>query len=313
MRRNAPCLLRPTDIGRKNQMNKSQTIKTSCLSCNSDTNHTVLFRVQENSGSVDYRVFSDYEVVECCGCNTKSFRKVVTWAEEPQQDEFGDGYYPQDIYVYPSILKGHKPISDLDFIPSLVKSIYLQSLNAIKNEDNILAGIGLRSTIEAICNHENILGRTLEQRIDKLSRSGFISKSDTDRLHAIRFLGNDAAHEIQSADKKGLLVALRIVEHLIVSLYLLDRSASGVLDTLIKDYSQFEIVLNMKLEAQTKNQELPLTKILGRDARRFHTYLKGHETELISKIKSGDYIKLKIGKFDSYSGSTEKVQHFSTP
>ncbi len=291
-------------------MNKLHIIKTPCLPCNSDTNHTILFKVQENTGSIDYRVYTDYEVVECCGCNTKSFRKVVTWAEEADVDDFGNVYFPQDTFIYPPVLKGHRPISDLDFIPDLVKAIYLQSLNAIKNEDNILAGVGLRSTIEAVCNHQEILGRTLEQRIDKLSKNGFISKSDTDRLHAIRFLGNDAAHEIQSADKKGLLIALRIVEHLIVSLYLLDRNASGVLNTLIKDYSQFEILLNSKLETQTVHEELPLAKILGRDARRFHNYLKSHETELISKIIKGDYNKLGIGKVDAYAGSKEKVQHF---
>lgn len=171
-----------------------------------------------------------------------------------------------------------------------------------------MAGIGLRAAIEAICNDRQVAGRSLEQRIDKLGKTGVISANDVDRLHAIRFLGNDAAHEIQASDAKGLLIALRIIENLIVSLYVLDGGANGVLETLIKTYAEFEILLNAKIEVVTKGDALPLAKILGRDARRFHGYLKSHETQLISNISSGAYTSLSLGKNEPRAGSNEKLQ-----
>ena len=173
-----------------------------------------------------------------------------------------------------------------------------------------MAGIGLRATIEAICNDRQVAGRSLEQRIDKLGKTGVISVNDVDRLHAIRFLGNDAAHEIQASDAKGLLIALRIIENLIVSLYVLDGGANGVLETLIKTYAEFEILLNAKIAVVTKGDELPLARLLGRDARRFHGYLKSHETQLISNISSGAYTSLSLGKNDTHAGSKEKLQHY---
>lgn len=268
----------------------------------------MLFEASESED--DYRVDRDYQIVECCGCGTKSFRKVISYIEEAYQTGEDDWEVPQDVTTFPAILKGHKSLSDIQRAPKIVREIYTQSINSIKTGSNILAGIGLRATIEAICNERNVSGKNLEHRIDKLARSGFVSQNDADRLHAIRFLGNDAAHEIQPADFGSLVAALKIVEHLIVSLYILDGDANETLDTLIKTYGQFEKLLDDKVDAATKGDELPLFKILGRDSRRFHGYLKTHETQLILNIASGVYTKLGLGKVDSFAGSREKFQHF---
>ncbi len=194
--------------------------------------------------------------------------------------------------------------------PKLVRDVYRQSLDALKNQSNVLAGIGLRATIEAICNHQKVVGKNLEVRIDKLAKAGLISQSDADRLHAIRFLGNDAAHDIAPAEMDSLLVALRIVEHLIISLYVLDEDADGVLETLIKSYTEFEKLLAKKLDGVAAGLEQPLFKYLGKDIRRFHGYLKTHETQLVSNIASGSFALLAIGKMDSFAGSKEKFQYY---
>lgn len=251
-----------------------------------------------------------YQIVECRGCNTKSFRRLVRWFEEAYRTDEDEWQVPEDVTIYPPVLKGHKAVRDIGRIPSIVGDIYRQSLEAIKAQSNVLAGIGLRATIEAICNERNVTGRSLEQRIDKLAKAGLVSSNDADRLHAIRFLGNDAAHEIQASDTRSLLIALRIIENLIVGLYILDNDANGTLETLIKTYAEFETLLNSKIASATKGDELPLGRILGRDARRFHGYLKSHEIQLISNITSGAYSALAIGKLDSYAGSKEKFQHF---
>lgn len=284
------------------------TVLTACGACDRDTKHSILFSVSESED--EYRIDRDYQVVECCGCETKSFRKVVSFIEDAYRISEDDWDVPQDIHSFPSILKGHRAVPDIDRAPKLVRAIYRQSLDAIKNQSNVLAGIGLRATIEAICNERGVAGKNLEVRIDKLSKSGFISQNDADRLHAIRFMGNDAAHDIQSTEVEGLLVALRIVEHLVISVYILDKDADGVLETLIKTFEQFEKFLTEKLDCAASGTELPLFKFLGKDARRFHCYLKSHETQLISDISSSKFTKLSVGKMDSFAGSREQFQHF---
>jgi hypothetical protein len=289
-------------------MTKQSTVITPCHVCDRDTRHEILAEKTEQEH--DYRVDTNFQIVECRGCGAKSFRKQIQWIEEAQQVDENEWVVPEDVFLYPNVLKGHKAVPDIEQAPTLVADIYKQSLDAIKSKSNVLAGIGLRATIEAICNERQVAGRSLEVRIDKLARSGLISASDADRLHAIRFLGNDAAHEIQAAEPKSLLIALRIIENLIVSLYILDNGANGVLETLIKTFAEFETLLDSKIATATKGDELPLARILGRDSRRFHGYMKSHESQLISKISSGAYSSLAIGKLDFYSGSKEKFQHF---
>jgi hypothetical protein len=292
-------------------MTKQNTVWTACGSCDRDTKHAILFSAEETED--EYHLERLYQIVECCGCERKSFRKVVTDYENAYQISEDDWDVPRDVSSYPAVLKGHQALPGIYRAPRLVREIYGQSLDAIKNQSNVLAGIGLRATIEAICNERQVTGRSLEARIDKLAKSGFISQNDADRLHAIRFLGNDAAHEIQAAELDGLLVALRIVEHLIVSVYILDKDADGVLETLIKSYEQFEILLKEKINGIASGTEFPLFKYLGKDARRFHGYLKTHEPKLIANIASGTFTGLNLGKHDSFAGTKEKFQHYVIP
>lgn len=288
---------------------KPQIVSSPCRQCDCNTKHEVLFSAEESE--YDYRVDRYYQVVECRGCGTKSFRKSVQWIEESYQIDDDEWEVPEDVETFPKVLKGHKAVPDIDRVPEIVGEIYKQSLEAITNKSTVLAGIGLRATIEAICNERSVTGRSLEQRIDKLARAGLVSTSDADRLHAIRFLGNDAAHEIQAADPVSLLIALRIVENLLINLYILDTHANGVLETLIKTYAEFEKLLNSKLSAFAVGDNLPLARLLGRDARRFHGYLKAHETELMANIKAGTYGALKLGNVQPIGGNAkDQAQHF---
>lgn len=281
-----------------------------CVSCNRKTYHEALHTDVQSEH--EYRVDIINEMLKCRGCHTISFRKTIRDYENayPIDDTNNEWHVPEDITHYPSILEGHKELGNIWEVPAIVKDIYIQSVQAIKNQSNTLAGIGLRATIEAICNDQSIGGRTLEKRIDALAKGGLISQKDAERLHAIRFLGNDAAHEIKRADPGNLLIALRIIEHLLVNIYILDSEADGRLDTIIKTFENFETFLNKKIAELSAGDEVPLAKIFGRDVRRFHGYLPAHEIELIKRISGGAYSKLAVGKIDSYAGSKEQLQHF---
>jgi len=63
----------------------------------------------------------------------------------------------------------------------------------------VLAGVGLRALIEAVCRDQGINGGNLEALIGGLATNGILSKAQADILHTHRFLGNAAAHEVTPA------------------------------------------------------------------------------------------------------------------
>lgn len=290
-------------------MAKSPTeLKHPCASCDRETWHDILFRHVESEH--EYRLDTTYYVVQCKGCKTVSFRKLVSDLENAYPVSEDEWEVPEEVTVYPGVLMGHKELQDVWDVPEPVRLVYRQSVRAIRDESNILAGIGLRATIEAICNERAIIGRTLDKRIDALAKTGLISQKDSERLHAIRFLGNDAAHEVRNSDPKSLLIALRIIEHLLINLYVLDGEADGQLDTIIKTPEKFLDVLDKKLKDFASGDEVPIAKFFGKDVRRLHGTIATHESFLLSEINSGKYSKLTIGKLDNYAGSKDKLQHF---
>ncbi|WP_340689517.1 DUF4145 domain-containing protein [Klebsiella aerogenes] len=153
-------------------------------------------------------------------------------------------------------------------------------------------------------------GRYLEVRINKLASSGYISKNDADRLHGIRFMGNDAAHDIKTPKGTALSVALQIVEHLIASVYILEKKANGNIETTVSRYEHFKELLSEKLKEFNVGDEYPIAKYLGKDIRRAKESISTLEQELISKIGNGEFTKLSVGKIDTYQGSQNPLQHF---
>lgn len=279
-----------------------------CASCDRKTFHQVLH--QHIRSEYEYRMDTVHEMLKCRGCHTVSFRQVVIDHESGYFDHEDEWQAPEEVTCFPRVLEGYSELEDIADVPQPVRDIYSQSVQAIRDDANILAGIGLRATIEAICNDRSIAGRNLEKRIDGLTKAGLISQKDAERLHAIRFLGNDAAHDIKSTKTANLLIALRIIEHLLVTLYILDNEADGRLDTIIKSFDQFEFLLTKKLQDFSAGDEVPLAKVFGRDMRRFQGNLPAHEKKLLDKIAAGEYVRLTAGKVASYAGYSEQLQHF---
>ena len=118
---------------------------------------------------------------------------------------------------------------------------------AIQEGAFTLAGLGLRATIEAICNDKNVKGRNLQVRINAMNKSGMISKSDAERLHAIRFMGNDAAHEIKKAKEKSILIALKIIEHILLSVYIFEEEVSKHLEAPVSNINDVILILKSNL------------------------------------------------------------------
>jgi hypothetical protein len=215
-----------------------------------------------------------------------------------------------EIDLYPPFIESHKQLDHYYYCPYLVEKIYKETLTALSSKCLILAGVGLRGIIDSGCKDLSIPGRDLELKINKLAKLGYISQRDSERLHGVRFLGNDAAHDIIEPEEETINIALKIIEHLLTSLYILPKLSDGKIDTAISEFSMFLEMIEEKLSNLSVGDEIPIVKIFGKDRRRIQGALANLENTLIEQIKASTYTKLQIGKVDKYGAWTDNLQHF---
>lgn len=286
-----------------------EKVKSSCTKCKQYNWHEVEGKHSEETNPYsDYHCRVEHMVVKCCGCEQVSFLQRTYDYEISFFDEQTDEWItPTSDDIYPKEIKG--TLSAKNF-PLVVKKIYKESCQAYRDEAYTLAGIGFRATIEAVCNDQSIQGKELSTRINYLASNGLISKKDSARLHSIRFLGNDAAHDIKVPTKDALEAALVIIEHLLSTVYILDQESKGKLEELIEDFDLFINLLDSKIEKLTPGNELPLQVILGKDLRRISGSINKVAEALNSQIGKGSYKKLKFGKKAKYQGSKDELLHY---
>lgn len=285
-----------------------EKIWAPCASCSRSTRHEILFQ-EVILGDDDYNFRRSYGVIRCCGCEAISFRDHEEDFESAYPTGDGEWEVPEETSYYPRRKKFGGTI-DLFLVPDIVRAIYAETIIAIDDDALTLASLGLRGTIEAVCNDQKVPGKTLDTRINKLSSLGLISSRDAERLHAIRFLGNDAAHEIKKPKPSQIGVALSIVDHLIRSVYILEMEANGSLETIVTRPDEFKSLLDKHIDTFEVGDEFPLAKFLAKDMRRLGGGASALEVQLMGEISSGTYTRLKVGKLDVYEGSKSPLQHF---
>lgn len=209
-----------------------------------------------------------------------------------------------------SIEKTQTVVGNVYILPEKIRIVYDEAIKAFKANCYLLAGVGFRAVIEAVCIDKQIPGRDLESKINNLAKNRLITDKEADRLHSIRFIGNDSVHEMAVPKEKALYIVLDIIEHLLKNLYLIDHQAKGQIDTITSTYTEFTELLNKHLRQHKVGDEFPLAKYFGKDTRRLSGRLSEFEAILVEEIGAGNYEHLKIGKFEPFGNSSEKVQHF---
>ncbi|MFN3968692.1 DUF4145 domain-containing protein [Flavobacterium sp.] len=285
-------------------------MKSYCRSCCNDNDHRVLFKEKINNDSDDYHYATEYSTVRCLGCGLISFREDFHDYEQAFPTEYGEWEHPISTTLYPPYLRNHKHIENYWRLPDAIEVVYKESIDALKADCKLLAGAGFRAVIEAICIDKDIKGRNLELKINNLAREGLITKKESERLHSIRFLGNDSIHEMKVPNKDQLIIVLNIVEHILKNIYLIDLDIDSKLDLPINDIATFKKLILKKIKEYKIGDDYPLVKYLDKDVRRVKDNFIQFEKELIAEIKAGTFTKLTLGLFQPYSGSTGNVQHY---
>lgn len=218
-------MARETRTGPKS-VETGREYRLTCSACDNATIHLVLNSAEfvreylDGSFGVDY--CDTFQIVECRGCQTVSFRHCSSNSEDVNLDpETGEPEEIETETLYPGRLKGRKQLAHVYRLPATVQRIYLETLGALTNSFPILVGIGIRALVEAMCHDRSATGRNLEERLDSLVSQGVVSKEGAEILHGLRLMGNKAAHEVTPPKLGDLNVAFDVIEHALEGVYIL--------------------------------------------------------------------------------------------
>jgi hypothetical protein len=282
-------------------MPPTRVLWSQCRNCRRSTRHEVLDEHIDDGDPNAYRERTFWQIVRCLGCFSFGFRRehadyeMVTFglSNEPEMET--------TVHCYPQYLRDHVGIDAVNYLPKSLRIVYTQTVRALADGSTVLAGIGLRACIEALCNHLNVAGRNLEKRIDQLFKAGLVSSQDRRRLHAIRFLGNDAAHEIVVPSSDDLRTALDIVEHTLNSVFVLEQRSRD-LEIACDTYSDFTALLAKCALAHKSEGSISLASLLGKRRRLVGEKFEEFERSVIKDVKSGHLAFLVLDEMATIEG-----------
>lgn len=275
--------------------------KYFCRNCKGPRNHKELFEKKIRGGDDnDFFIWiENYSVIECLGCETVSFLKVYGDTDMVDHDDDGNPGYYFDKDIFPKYLEKGNELDHQHHIPVNIRTIYIETIMAFKSDLSILTAGGLRAIIEALCNHLKIKNDNLSVRIDLLYKKGHLTLSESKRLHSIRFMGNDALHEIVKPKKEHLYLLLEIINHLLANLFINDKIIKGKVETLIDNYEEFLRLIKTKITKEMIGNKITLLQILDKSKK-----LLSKENIVEYEMKFTDEIS--EGKYDFIKFESEK-------
>ncbi|MBN8658631.1 MAG: DUF4145 domain-containing protein [Anaerolineae bacterium] len=215
-----------------------------CNNCNRDTNHLCLYHQRAQCYLSTTEVFTvtldshGYRLWKCAGCDActlehYSFEELFDFSEE-EDDEDDRRMWQEYVATFPDTLSLYYPKRNKNSIRSkpfkqlsdALSKIYEETVKAFNDEMPMLCAIGIRALIEGICSDQEITGGNLEKKIDGLAN--ILPKNIVVNLHNIRFMGNEAAHELSAPNQEELKLAIEICEDLLNYLYDLDYKANSL-------------------------------------------------------------------------------------
>jgi Domain of unknown function (DUF4145) len=223
---------------------KPEMKRIFCNNCNGETHHVLRAKycrprkvVLDEDGSVvdpgdvfavrnsqDCKMHDFAEITtaiwSCAGCEEETFE--WEYVETDPDGNRSRRYFPERL---PEPENG--PLSQRTFqkLDADLKRLYSEVITCFNNNCLLLCTLGLRVLLEAICAEKSVLGGNLEQKIQALAR--FIpNESLLQALHAFRFAGNAAAHELEALSQDDARIAIAVMEDLLNFLYELDYKAS---------------------------------------------------------------------------------------
>lgn len=181
-------------------------LKIDCRECLRPTRHNLIY----STNVADTELDEKYQIVQCNGCDSLSFRRITFRKNQSNNKE--------EIDLYPSRIKGRQKLQ-LESIPPTIAQIYEEIHLALSNRLLIVATTGMRTLIELVCNDLNSTAGNLKGKINDLLRRQLLTPKNANNLHKLRDFGNDAAHEANIQSENTLNRCIDIIEHLLKDIY----------------------------------------------------------------------------------------------
>lgn len=206
-----------------------KTIQIACPRCDANTKHTVERALDWSNyyKEPDFQVWGTLQIIRCNGCDTLSFRSI-----DFDSESFDSDYRSLETEkLYPE--RKNRSVTDELYlrddvyeIPEIIQAIYRETLSAVQHDLPTLTGIGIRAIIDVTCRDLKAKGDNLFQKINKLVTMSLLTPDGAKILHGIRLLGNDAAHEMKPPRAGQITAALKVIDHLLLGVYVLPKEAS---------------------------------------------------------------------------------------
>ncbi len=210
--------------------NSDTKVDAACGTCKRSTKHLILVDASlKKSEDLDYEYYActeEYQVVQCQGCESISFRKTHEDSETQQQVGTDEWEYVVQVEMHPNPESGRAALADDHLLPNNLQRIYEETLKSLNSGLSVLAGIGVRAIVETVCKEKKASGKDLNLKINDLVTQGVLTQDGANILHKLRTLGNNAAHEVKPHSNVQLGLAMDVIDHLLQGVYILPHHAS---------------------------------------------------------------------------------------
>ena len=190
--------------------------KFFCNNCQRLTNHILKGEhvdstvIDEENGFWEELI---YRLWICAGCESGTMERA--WTADGYYDRNGDQMYESEFF--PPRDFGNLTPKKFRSIPKPLQTIYSECVQSFNYGLHLSCAIGLRALMEGICVDKERPGKNLLEKIANLN--AILPQNIVDHLHGFRFLGNVAAHELETVDKGTLQIAIEVAEDLLNILY----------------------------------------------------------------------------------------------
>jgi len=205
---------------------QGKTVVLVCDKCSHETVHKIMANVDSDDQTPDGDIqwCDSYLIAQCRGCKT-----ICLCIESSNSEDFDPGDPDSSLVtrtVFPSRIAGRPRLSDPHFLPPRLRKVYEESRMALTQNSSVLTGIGIRAIVETVCNEEGAAGGSLFEKINGLISLNQITRKEAEILQRLRFMGNEAAHNVKQHTQEELNLAFDVVEHLLKTVYILPAQTS---------------------------------------------------------------------------------------
>jgi hypothetical protein len=166
-----------------------------------------------------------YETWICRGCDTTILQESCTikYLARPKDNKITWNYDFCPPRANDSVYR-----KDSGLAPLKLWFLYREIIESFNAELPVLCSMGLRAMIEGVCKDKGITDKdawSLAAKIDELVNRQQLPMATADDLKSYKFIGDSAAHSLESPDRESLKLAIELVGDLLNSIYALEHKA----------------------------------------------------------------------------------------